>query len=165
MMFAKGDIVLYHPSGVCEITDIREERMAGTPADYYILKPIYQGGSTIYVPVDNERLTARMRPLLSPAKVNALMAGKVAGVEWIEDSRERSETYTRCLVEGDRAAAVGAIRLLVRHKAEVAQTNHKFYATDEKVLSAAEKMIGEEFGYVLKPEPRDIIDRLTACIV
>lgn len=163
MRYIAGDVILYYPSGICEITDVREESFGGTAEEYYVLKPLYREDSTIYVPTDNERLTQKMRPLLSPDEARALLQAEPSGEPvWIEDSRERSETYMRLLTQGDRPAAIGIIRLLTDHKAEVARIGHKFYASDEKVLSAARRMIGEELGYVLKLPQDEILDRLLA---
>ena len=156
---APGDIVLYNPSGVCRIEDIREASFGGTTGEYYVLKPVDRDDATVYVPVSNERLTRRMRRLLSPEEAETLLREPTTYPDWIEDSRERSETYMGLLSRGDRAVMIRIIRLLSDHKAEVARLNRKFYASDEKVLAAARRMIGEELAYVLKTTPQAILDR------
>ncbi|MBR3289838.1 MAG: hypothetical protein IKI63_03560 [Clostridia bacterium] len=162
MRYVSGDVILYNPSGVCRIEDVREETFAGTAGEYYVLKPICQEGSTIYIPIENERLTQRMRPLLSPEEAEALLRKTPTRPDWIEDSRERSETYMHLLSQGDRSAMIRIIRLLSDHKAEVTRQNHKFYASDEKVLAAARRMIGEELAYVLHTTPEEALNRLPA---
>lgn len=163
MRYIAGDVVLYNPSGVCRIEAIREASFGSAAGEYYVLKPLYREDTTIYVPVENERLTRRMRPLLTPAEAETLLTDPPGeSPAWIEDSRERAETYTRLLSEGERAAVIRVIRLLTAHKAEVARLNHKFYASDEKVLDAACRMIGEELAYVLNTTPGEVLTRLTA---
>ena len=162
MRYASGEVILYNPFGVCEIADVREQSFGDMAGEYYVLKPLYREESTIYVPVGNEQLTHKLRPLLSPEEAEALLRKTPTRPDWIEDSRERSETYMHLLSQGDRPAAIGIIRLLSDHKAEVTRQNHKFYASDEKVLAAARRMIGEELAYVLHTTPEEALNRLPA---
>ncbi|MBR2714935.1 MAG: CarD family transcriptional regulator, partial [Ruminococcus sp.] len=60
-MFAVGDTVIYGSVGVCKISDITENKLTGVVRKYYVLKQIDSYESVIYVPVDNEKLTSRMR--------------------------------------------------------------------------------------------------------
>lgn len=56
-MFFKNDIIRYGAYGVCKIADIAEKNLNGVPIEYYVLKPIYNDTSTIYVPLHNHRLS------------------------------------------------------------------------------------------------------------
>ena len=40
-MFEIGQYIIYGSTGVCEIEDIRDERISGEKKSYYILKPVY----------------------------------------------------------------------------------------------------------------------------
>lgn len=60
-MYQRGEVVLYSAHGVCRITDIVRKTMAGETAEYYVLQPIYEEGSTLFLPTGNEKLTAKMR--------------------------------------------------------------------------------------------------------
>ena len=163
MRYASGEVILYNPFGVCKIADVREQSFGDMAGEYYVLKPLYREESTIYVPVGNEQLTHKLRSLLSPDEAQTLLRETPPpDIVWIEDSRERSDTYMHRISAGDRPAAIGIIRLLTDHKAEVARLGHKFYASDEKVLSAACRMIGEELAYVLDLPQQDVLDRLLA---
>lgn len=159
-MFSIGDTILYNPAGVCTIDDIREESIMDEEMEYYILKPVYRSASTIYVPVENGDLTAKMMPLLEEKDIQAIMKKSTSSVTWIEDSKSRIADYMDILAKGQRMDTIQVIRLLLRHKEEVLQSNHKFYATDEKILNLALKLIGEEFGYVLKQDPEEIFPKL-----
>ena len=59
-MFQVNDMVLYGTNGVCKVVDIDERDCGGRMVEYYILKPIYAANSTIFVPVNNEKLTSMM---------------------------------------------------------------------------------------------------------
>ena len=62
-MFCANDKIHYVGSGVCLIQEITVKRIGRNRASYYVLKPLHQQTSEIYVPVDKEELVARMRPI------------------------------------------------------------------------------------------------------
>lgn len=160
-MFSKGDTILYRPTGVCEIADIRKETIAKNTNQYYILKPVYRPASTIYVPVDNEKLTSHMCELISKQEAKSLLEnGKKGAIKWLDDSKKRVIEYNEALFDINRGVAIEIIKLLQHHKREVLLTNHKFYATDEKILTIAERLIGEEFAFVLGKQPEEILQAI-----
>ena len=64
-MFRVGDFVVYGSNGVCQVQKIGPLESAGMPKDrvYYTLHPQYVKGSTIFTPVDNQKVI--IRPVLS----------------------------------------------------------------------------------------------------
>ena len=73
-MFSKGSYVIYRAEGVCVISDIKTEKFNALDKEtqFYILNPVNDRKSMLYVPVDNETLTSMMRPLLSAKEIVAL---------------------------------------------------------------------------------------------
>ena len=73
-MFAVGSFVVYRAEGVCRISDIKAESFGviGSKENYYILTPLNDEKSTVFVPVANETLVGMMRPLLSAEEITAL---------------------------------------------------------------------------------------------
>ena len=61
-MFKVGTYVSYRSEGVCVISDIRMEAFnaLGKSEEFYILAPIKDMNSVLYVPVNNEVLTSKM---------------------------------------------------------------------------------------------------------
>lgn len=55
------------------MTDVTTLNMSGTPKDrlYYILKPVYAEASTVYIPVDNHKVS--LRSAVSEAEAHALI--------------------------------------------------------------------------------------------
>ena len=72
-MFQRGETVLYGSEGVCRIAEIQEMKIGRTKAEYYVLKPVYRESATIYVPVDNPTLVARMKHVLSQQEIDRLL--------------------------------------------------------------------------------------------
>ena len=99
-----------------------KKKIDGRETEYYVLKPVYEHGvSTAYVPVENEQLTAKLRPLLSRQEVVELIDSLPhMQTPWIESQDVRREKYREILHKGDRTAMIRAIRALHLHRREPA---------------------------------------------
>ena len=90
-MFEIGQYIIYGSTGVCEIEDIRDERISGEKKSYYILKPVYISGSKIYAPVGVSEV--RMRALITKDEAMALIDSMPdEETIWIEDDSARKES-------------------------------------------------------------------------
>lgn len=160
-MFRIGDIISYRTAGVCRVEDIRPESLTGEKKEYYILKPVARNGATVYVPRDNELLCSRMTALLTRTAADTIVK-KPQRTEptWVENAKERQAAFTAIINSGEREEIAGIIRALFRHKKEVAEQGHKFYASDERLLAAAQKAVVGELAYVLEWEEADVVAAL-----
>ena len=61
-MFKAGDFVVYGSNGVCRVQKVGTLDSPGVPKDrlYYTLIPCYIKGSTIFTPVDNQKVIIRL---------------------------------------------------------------------------------------------------------
>ncbi len=156
--FKVGDHIIYAGNGVCYIEDIRNERFGGAPKTYYVMHAIHDPRSVIYVPTDAERLTAEMWALLSRYDIERLIEeSDISNEVWITDNKARAAHYTEMLSTGDRSRLLVVIRMLTAYKTELEAKKKKFYVTDERVLTAASKLITEEFSFVLGIEQNEVI--------
>lgn len=158
-MYAKNETVVYGSSGICKIEDIQKKSFAKENRTYYVLKPVYESASTLYVPVDNEHLQEKMRHVLSKEEIDTLlgMIGENT-IEWVEDDRQRAEEFSCILAEGMRVELLDLMKCLYRKKDEFISDGRKFKAADEKMLFTAEKMVNEEFAYVLGINKENVSD-------
>lgn len=156
--FEVNDSVLYGAEGVCRIADICEQDFMGTQAQYYVLKPVYNAGSTVFVPVENETLVAKMRRILSPDEIRGLI--KTMPDEdtlWIDDDNTRRARYAEIVQNGDRAELVGLIKALYRRQQEQQAKGRKLHAADERYLREAEKVLYDEFAHVLRIKRDEVL--------
>lgn len=60
-MFGIGEYVICGNKGVCVVENITTLNISGVDKEreYYILKPLYMTGSTVYVPVDSPKESMR----------------------------------------------------------------------------------------------------------
>ena len=149
-MYQVHDTVLYSTQGVCEIEEIVKKKVSGKQMSYYVLKPVYDKKSTVFVPVDNPALTARMHRPLSAAEVYELVhAMPQEQCIWVEDEFARRDQYKQILTSGNREQLVRLIKTLYMHQQVQKSKGRKLHSTDEHFLKEAEKLLYEEFAHVL----------------
>lgn len=145
-----SDIVVYGTNGVCEITEIKEMEFLGKSSEYFVLKPIGDMKSTVFLPVDNDVLLKRVRPVLTSEEIYALIDTMPSEAEnWIGNDTLRKKRYSEILSGGDRSEIIGIIKTLylLRKKKEAA--GKKLRISDASFLKEAEKQLYSEFAYVL----------------
>lgn len=154
-MFQINDTVMYGHSGVCRIVDIRRENFSGKDVLYYVLKPVGNEASTIYCPVDSDKI--HIRRLLSIEEIHALVrALPESGIDWIDNDQQRREQYTQILRDGDCLQLMRLIRTLFLHRQQLLKAGRKFHQADEKLLKEAEKVLHGEFAHVLQIAPEEV---------
>ena len=73
--FDIGEYVSYGINGMCNIEDIRPMQLSQSVEKmmYYILRPESNPKSTIFVPVNNQKLVSKMRELMTKDEINAML--------------------------------------------------------------------------------------------
>ena len=160
-MFSNGDAVLYGAEGVCRLEGSTQREIGGKKLEYYVLKPVYRAGSTVFVPKGNETLTAKMRRVLSPEEIHKLIQEIPEEKElWIENEGERRAEYGRIVSGGDRRELIRVIKALYQRRQKQQELGKKFHLSDERFLKEAEEKLHGEFALVLNIQP----DQVTAFI-
>ena len=149
-MYNKGDHVVYGSNGPCLVTNITRMSMPGSEEKrrYYVLQPMNSPSSTIYSPIDNERVN--MRPILSRKAARELL-NEVEGIEELEVESEkvREIVYKEVLRECDPRQFVAMIKTLYKKRDERIAQGRKFTAIDEKYLREVMNMLCIELSLAL----------------
>ena len=149
-MYSSGDVVSYAAQGVCRIRGIEMREIAGQKRDYYVLCPIRDEHSTVYVPTDSERLLANMRPVLTKDEINDLIDTLKSGEnEWICDESERREIFSQAVRSGDRVQLIKLIDMLYLHQLGLKAQKKHIHVSDERCLREAERLLHDEVAFVL----------------
>lgn len=157
-MFCIGDSFIYGSNGICELIDIEDKMIQNEKVMYYVFKPVFTNVSTIYVPVDNKKLTAKLRPLLSPPEVYALIDQMpYEGNCWIDDERQRKECYKEMIEKGNHTELLQLIKSIFFHQEDLKKLDKKLHISDERFMKEAEKMLYDEFAYVLNIDRNHIL--------
>lgn len=157
-MFAVGDSFLYGNNYICTLTGMEEKKIGDSVRAYYVLKPVFEAGSTVYVPVGNETLEAKMRRLLNTKEVFALIdAMPEESSVWVEDEAQRVRQYRQVIADGDRNQLMQLIKSVFEHQQKLQAAGKKLRAVDDRFMKEAEKALYEEFAYVLNIERREVL--------
>lgn len=157
-MYSIGQVVRYGTHGICSVTDITVRKFGDSQIRYYVLKPVNQESATIFVPVENKKLTDRMQRLLSAQEILEVIGG-MNGEDrmWIDEDIKRRDTYNEILRTGDRVEMARIIKTLFLRQRELAQKRKKLHIADEKILKEAERVLYEEFAYVLGIKQEEVL--------
>lgn len=150
--FIKNAYVRYSSSGICLIEDIIVKDFFGTheAKKYFVLRPLSDKASTIYVPSDNENLMSKMSRVLTKDEVDSLIAESAkVGVEWVNDRKARRDYFDAILSRCEQTEYLRLISCLYLKRRELAEEGKKLTSSDEAVLKQAEKSIVNEFSFVL----------------
>lgn len=150
--------IIHIPEGVCTVEGTVERTFStyGTRT-YYILVPVFDRNTKIYVPTDGD--TRKLRSILSRKEVTDLIDSLPDCKScWIENEKERQASFSQILSRFDREEMISLIRTLRDKRMEKIRTGKKFHSADEKVFREAERILFSEFGYVLGIQPDEVPD-------
>ena len=159
--FDIGEYVSYGINGMCNIEDIRPMQLSQCVEKmmYYILRPESNPKSTIFVPVNNQKLVSKMRELMTKDEINAMLVRmKDRTLEWEKDVRFRTENFHEILNNGVNQDLILMIRCLHRKRQELIQLGKKLPARDSNTLKTAERLVEEEFAHVLHIKCEEVSD-------
>ncbi|MBR2177127.1 MAG: CarD family transcriptional regulator [Clostridia bacterium] len=156
--FGVGDTVLYGTQGVCRIERTEKQRVRGNDIEYYVLCPVYNENSTVFVPMQNDALVSKMRSILSAEDIYEMIRSMPEeDTIWIDDENQRKLSYQQLINEGDRKKLVQLIKTLYLHKLSQEKKGRKLHQSDESMLKQAEKLLYDEFALVLNIQPEEVL--------
>lgn len=148
-MFNAGQTVIYGSNGVCKIIEITTKKISGSMIEYYVLKPLYSDASTLFVPVQNNRLISKIRGVMTAKEINDVIENLPEIGEWNDNKLERSDAFRAALSSGVFSDVIGIIRLIRRHEQEQVSKGRHLHLADDRILKEAEKIVYEEISYAL----------------
>ena len=156
-MFEVNDTIMYGTQGVCKVVEITEKDFMGAKKEYYVLKPVNDKGATLFAPV-NIKAGNKMRRILSKEEVQELIA-KMPGEEtsWIPNTNLRKDTFKKIISNGEHMELIRMIKSLHFQREKREAEGKHLYLADERFLKEAERIIFEEFQYVLKLSKEEVI--------
>lgn len=154
-MFNIGDIIVYGSQGVCKIDTIETKQIGKLLADYYVLKPLFNESTSLFVPVDNNKLTSKIRNVLSKDQLDEFVK-KIPDIELLpyQDENQKRELYKLKLSES--LESIAAVIKTIRYEKEFRkQSGKKLNIGDEQTLRKAEMLFYNEIAFVLNVEPEN----------
>lgn len=159
-MHSIGETLIYGGYCLCTVADIRKESFGSREKKlYYVLKPIHEKGTTVYHPVqeDESKLTA----LIDRETARCFLeSGTREYVEWSGIDAVRKEYFEGIIKQRDYGMIFALINTILQKKTEKKEQGKKLRASDERILADAEKLIADEFSFVLGISGDEIIEKL-----
>lgn len=156
-MFGIGDYVICGNKGICEVENITTLNISGVDREreYYILKPLYMSGSTVYVPVDSPRET--MRKALKREEAEKLIAAiPEIPLLVITDDKLSEQAYKDCIKTNDCEELVRLLKTLYTRKQKRLKAGRKVTAVDAKYSHMAEDSLYGELAVALNISRKEV---------
>ena len=156
-MYSIGDIVVKVNDGVCRVEEITKLQMSGVSNDrlYYLLVPIHNNGSKIFVPLEGK--AEELRPVIEPEAIAQILEKlPEMDVEWITNNKLRELKYKEGLHSGNLEIMVGYIKIMYQKRGEREAAGKRNTAVDERYLKLMEDAVYAEFAFSLGCERSEI---------
>jgi len=156
-VFSADEVIIYGGYSVCKIAEITQKELNGKMVDYYVLKPVFNSGSTVFVPVNNEILKKRMHTVICrESALELIKTMPMMDSIWVDNENARKERYKDILSKRERNEVIGLIKALHIHQKKQAEKKRRLHISDERFLKEAEKTLCEELAFVLEMSPDDV---------
>ena len=164
-MFKIDEYVVHMTGGICQIKDITSLAISGADKDrkYYLLVPLSNNSSRVYVPVDND---TAMRKICSGDEAKTLI-DSVSAIEElnIDNDKLREAKYKEVIKSCDLRELVSVLKNLHTRKVVRLKEGKKTTATDDKYFKIAGENLCSELAFALGKEKSEIkqmiADRIT----
>lgn len=158
-MYEIESVVMHITNGICKIKDIQEKSFTqNINQKYYVLQPVFETGTTLFVPIENN--PARIRTLLTKEEINSMMQtlANQQDKPWINDDNHRLSHFKTVLKNGNQQEILSMLHTIYLKQIQKKQSGKKLRFTDERVKNAAEKLVQQEFSYVLQIPQEEVPD-------
>ena len=156
-MFERDEYVFHESGGVCKIADICYAPLENMPADrqYYVIKPLHDPNSVIYMPVDSTGIF--LRRLLSRDEAQALL-DRIPSVEWIEEpnAKQLRAKYIEAMHRYDPEEWVRVIKTVYRRIQMQTSPSRRISDTERSFAENAKRHLHTELALALGLPEREM---------
>lgn len=164
-MFEKGDYVICGNNGICSVQDITTLNISGVDKTrkYYLLKPVYQSGSTVYIPLDTAEQS--LRKALSKEEAD-LLIGSIPDIPLIPlaDEKTLERTYKEYIHDGSCESLVKLIKTIYLRKEKRLLKGSKVTAVDSRYFKLAEDFLYGELSVALNLSRDEVKSYIESCM-
>ncbi|MBR1931670.1 MAG: CarD family transcriptional regulator [Lachnospiraceae bacterium] len=162
-MFEKGEYLVAGNKGVCLVDDVTTLNISGVnkEREYYILKPVYMPGSTVYVPVDTAEDS--LRRVLTHEEADVLIH-EIPEIPLLDTSNDKllEQEYRDCLKTNNCEEWVRIIKTIYLRKQKRQAAGRKETAVDAKYFRMAEESLYGELAIALDIPKADVATYITS---
>lgn len=157
-MYQTGDYIVKLANGVCKIEDIVHPDFVNDKKKlYYLLVPLSDEKSRLYVPIDKVDETVRM--VMTKEEAETLLK-KIPEINeaWIKNDKEREQNYKNAIQSNNPEKLVGIIKLIYQRKKSRQEQGKRSTVIDGKYFDIAENLLYSELELVMKKSKKEIVE-------
>ncbi|MBO7363773.1 MAG: CarD family transcriptional regulator [Lachnospiraceae bacterium] len=163
-MFTIGDYIVKSGEGVCRITEtVYMDSMDGEKLPYYLLSPVQDSRSTVYIPVSGAYRD--VRAVMQKQDAEALIASipEIRALS-VDTEKQREQTYKDVIRSCDPGRLVGLLKYMCIRSAERRSLGKKNTAMDDRYMKLAENALYSELAFVLESDASDVRDAIASSV-
>lgn len=161
-MFQKDDYIICGNNGICQVQDITTLSLPGIDKNkkYYLLKPVYQPASTVYIPVDTADST--IRKALTRQEAEELIAS-IPDIPLIPlaDEKTLEKTYKTYMHLSSCEGWIKLIKTIYLRKEKRIMKGYKVTAVDSRYFKQAEDFLYGELAISLDIPKEEVKNYIT----
>lgn len=149
-MYEIGEYVVCGNNGICQVEAVTTLNLEGVDKSrkYYLMKPVFSNGSTVYKPTDLD--DGSIRPALNRKEAEELI-DSMPEIETIPiaDEKTLEKTYKDLIHSSDPKALVQLIKTILLRKEKRLLKGFKITALDSRYFKQAEDFLYGELSVAL----------------
>ncbi|MCR4789043.1 MAG: CarD family transcriptional regulator [Lachnospiraceae bacterium] len=161
-MYKKGQYVICGVNGICQVEDITTLNLDGVDKSrkYYLLKPVFSNGSTVYKPTDLN--DGSIRPALNKKEAEELIS-EIPSINTIAiaDEKTLEKTYKDLIHSSDPKSLVSLIKTIHMRKEKRLLKGFKVTALDSRYFKQAEDFLYGELSVALDIPRNEVREYIT----
>lgn len=148
----EGSFISYCGHGVCRIDGLRKMNFGKGEQDYLVIAPLSEKGATIYLSADNPKIQTKIRPVLTKAEIDSVLAGiRSEQMTWIEDRKARVARFQQILSQSEPRSL-----LLMAFCLQARREEKGLPSSELDILHKAQNIIEQEFSFALELPKQEI---------
>lgn len=154
-----GDYVASVANGVCQIEETVEQDWMGEKRLYFVLNPINEKGSKVYVPVDNA--AQRIRNVMTEKEAKDFIA-QIPTIEPLRVANEKfcEKEYKEAIYSGNPRTIVSAIKTIRGRIEEKEAIGKKAVSVDERYSKLGMHLLHSELAFALQCDETEVLDKI-----
>lgn len=153
-MFKIGDKLVYGRIGACVLNDIVKIQIDRQKITYYELFPMFGDTTRVLVPVENEDLTKKIKPMLKKKEADALLKKISKSTDYSKIEADRRLTFEEAAEELNRETLLLLLKYFKEKQEKLTKISKNLKQGDQTVFKEAEKLVLYEFSAIYDPDIR-----------
>lgn len=147
--FNIGDAVRYGANGICVVSDKIRRKFSGVNESYFVLSPVGERGSKIYVPETNSALISRIGPVPERENIaDALDHPERVSEVWINDESERNGRFREMINSGTCETAIYILFGMLSNRNKRIKAGKSPRSADDILINDIKKTVFGDIAYI-----------------